>query len=80
MFTTALNDFVIGIHPCRGVKTPTVPVKAFRILSPDEVGRLLLALPSDPARLLVETFIGTGLRWGEAVELRPSDLDTGPGS
>jgi integrase len=75
VFNTALNDFVIRLHPCRGVKTPTVPVKAYRILAPDEIGRLLLALPNDPTRLLVDTFIGTGLRWGEAAELRPSDLD-----
>jgi integrase len=75
VFTTALNDFVIRLHPCRGVKTPTVPIKSFRILAPDEIGRLLLALPDDPTRLLVDTFIGTGLRWGEATELRPSDLD-----
>jgi hypothetical protein len=24
VFTTALNDFVVVLHPCRGVKTPTV--------------------------------------------------------
>ena len=75
VFTTALNDFVIRLHPCRGVKTPTVPIKAYRILTPDEIAQLLLALPNDPARLLVDTFIGTGLRWGEAAELRPTDLD-----
>ena len=75
VFTTALNDFVVQLHPCRGVKTPTVAVKEFRILTPDEVARLLLALPNEPTRLLVDTFIGTGLRWGEALELRPHDLD-----
>lgn len=75
IFTTALNDFVIRLHPCRGVKSPTVPVKPYRILTPQEVARLLIALPNDPVRLLVEVFIGSGLRWGEAIELRPADLD-----
>ena len=75
IFTTALNDFVIRLHPCRGVKTPTVPVKEYRILTPAEIAQLLLALPNDPARLVVDTFIGTGLRWGELAELRPSDLN-----
>ncbi len=75
VFTTALNDSLISLHPCRGVKTPTVPIKAYRILTPAEIASLLLALPNDPARLLVETFIGAGLRWGEAGELRPADLD-----
>ena len=27
IFTTALNDQVVFLHPCRGVKTPTVPQK-----------------------------------------------------
>ena len=79
IFTTALNDHVIQLHPCKGVKTPTVPVKEYRILSPDEIARLLLALPNDPARLLVETAIGSGLRWGELIELRPHDLHTASG-
>lgn len=46
IFTTALNDLVIGLHPCRGVKSPTVEVKEFRILSPEEFDRLYDALPS----------------------------------
>jgi hypothetical protein len=25
VFTTALNDQLIYLHPCKGVKTPTVP-------------------------------------------------------
>jgi hypothetical protein len=32
IFTTALDDYVIGLHPCKGVKTPTVPIKEYRIL------------------------------------------------
>src|SRR5581483_10419917 len=74
VFTTALNDFVVVLHPCRGVKTPTVPVKEYRILTPTEFEALLAALPSDTARLFVEVSIGTGLRWGELTELRPADL------
>ena len=73
-FTTALNDFVIAIHPCRGVKSPTVPIKDYRIVTPSEYTMLAAALPNDTARLLVETVIGTGLRWGELTELRPRDI------
>jgi integrase len=79
IFTTALNDYVISLHPCKGVKTPTVPVKDYRILTPDEIGRLLLALPNDAARLLVEVAIGSGLRWGELIELRAGDLHPASG-
>lgn len=79
IFTTALNDYVVQLHPCKGVKTPTVPVKEYRVLTPDEIARLLIALPHDPARLLVEVAIGSGLRWGELIELRPHDLQPASG-
>ena len=74
VFTTALNDFVVVLHPCRGVKTPTVPVKEYRIVTPVEFETLLVALPSDTARLLIDVALGSGLRWGELTELRPADL------
>lgn len=45
VFTTALNDLVIALHPCRGVKSPPVPVKEYRILTPEEFDRLHAALP-----------------------------------
>lgn len=79
VFTTALNDFVIRLHPCRGVKSPTVAVHEYGILTPAEVTTLLAALPSDTARLLVEVAIGSGLRWGELTELRPADLHAASG-
>jgi hypothetical protein len=66
IFTTALNDFVVALHPCRGVKTPTVPLKEYRILTPEEFDRLYAALPGGLARLLVDTAIESGLRWGRA--------------
>ena len=75
IFTTALNDQVTLLHPCRGVKTPTVPVKAFRIVTPDQFDALYAALTDEQARLLVETAIDSGLRWGELTELRGKDLD-----
>jgi integrase len=79
IFTTALNDQVTLLHPCRGVKTPTVPVKAFRILTPVQFDALYAALPDEHARLLVETAIDSGLRWGELTELRGKDLDPATG-
>jgi integrase len=37
--------------------------------------RLLEAVDDDAMRLLLETDIETGLRWGELTELRPHDVD-----
>ncbi len=74
IFTTALNDQVIHLHPCKGVTTPTVAKKARVIITPEQFDAIHSALPDDPMRLLVETAIESGLRWGELTELRPSDL------
>jgi integrase len=75
IFTTALDDQVMFLHPCRGVKTPTVPQKPRTIITPEQFGRVYAALPDDTMRLLAETKIETGLRWGELTELRASDID-----
>jgi integrase len=75
IFTTALADEVVTIHPSRGVKTPPVPKKPRRIITATEFDLLYQALPDADTRLLVETDIESGLRWGELTELRPRDLD-----
>src|SRR6266851_3862162 len=74
IFTTALND-VIHLHPVRGVKTPPVARKPRIIVTPEQFDKIYLALPAGTARLLVETDIESGLRWGELTELRPRDID-----
>jgi Phage integrase, N-terminal SAM-like domain len=78
IFTTALND-VVHLHPVRGVKSPPVAKKPRVIVTPEQFDRLYLALPSGTMKLLVETDIESGLRWGELTELRPRDLDFSTG-
>jgi integrase len=75
IFTTALNDQVTQLHPCRGVKTPPVPKRPRTIVSPEQFEAIYAALPSEDMRLLAELAIETGLRWGELTELRPRDID-----
>lgn len=75
IFTTALNDQIIYLHPCKGVKTPAVAKKIRKIITPEQFDVLYTALPDDEMRLLVETDIETGLRWGELTELRAKDFD-----
>ncbi|MGH3167319.1 MAG: tyrosine-type recombinase/integrase [Trebonia sp.] len=75
IFTTALNDEVIFLHPCKGVKTPTVAVKPPVIISPEQFDAIYEAIHDDDLRLLLETDIETGLRWGELTELRVKDLN-----
>ena len=45
-----------------------------RTLTPDEYERLLAALPAQH-RLMIETLIEAGLRWGELVALKPRHID-----
>jgi len=75
IFTTALNDQVTYIHPCHGVKIPTVPATPRTIITPEQFDAIYEALPGPDARLLVEPAIESGLRWGELAELRGKDLD-----
>ena len=46
-----------------------------RTITPDQFALIHAALPTPELRLLVETDIETGLRWGELIELRTHDLD-----
>lgn len=75
IFTTALNDQVTFLHPCKGVKTPPVPVKPRTIITPEQFAQVYAALPDAACRLLAETAIESGLRWGELTELRVHDLE-----
>ena len=55
---------------------PTVPRKPLKIITPEQFDAIYAALPDTISRLLIETDIETGLRWGELTELRVSDFDT----
>lgn len=79
IFTTALNDQIVFLHPCSGVAAPPVPSKPLRIVTPAEFASIVAALPGEQWRLLAEVAIGGGLRWGELVELRLGDLDADSG-
>ena len=79
MFTTALTDHVVPVHPGRGVRTPPVARKPRRIITAAQFQALYDAIPDDVMRLLVETDIESGLRWGELTELRVKDLDVATG-
>lgn len=75
IFTTALNDQVVFLHPCKGVKTPPVPRKPRAIITPEQFDLVYEDLPDADSQLLVETDIESGVRWGELTELRTRDID-----
>lgn len=80
IFTTAFDhDRIIILHPGRGVKTPAVPKKPKKIITVDQFEAIYMALRDDTMRLLVETDIESGLRWGELTELRVKDINFSSG-
>jgi integrase len=79
IFTAALDDGVIVVHPSRRVATDPVPRKPRRVITAPQFDALYAALPNSDGQLLVETAIETGLRWGELTELRVRDIDFATG-
>ena len=66
-----------GSSPSTPARTPNSPRSSrrrARTLTPDEYDAILAALPAQH-RLMVETAINTGLRWGELIALKPRHLD-----
>ncbi|ADD45002.1 integrase family protein [Stackebrandtia nassauensis DSM 44728] len=75
ILTSAVKDEVIVGNPCLLVDIDPVPLKPLRIVTPEEFDIFHAALPDEMSKLLVETGIETGCRWGELSELRPKDFD-----
>ena len=74
IFRRAVRDRILVHNPCDHTELPKVIARQSRTLTPEEFGRLLAAIPSQ-YRLMVETFIETGMRWGELNALRPRHID-----
>ena len=74
IFARAVKDRVLVHNPCDHTELPKVITRKARTLTPDEYTRLLAAIP-DQHRLMVETLIEAGLRWGELVALKPRHID-----
>lgn len=73
MLDTAVRDRRLIVNPARGVELPRVRTSAHRYLSHLEV-KAVADHAGDHAALVYVLAYG-GLRWGEAVALRVSDVD-----
>ncbi len=74
VFKRAVRDQLIVANPCEHTELPKVIARRSRTLTPAEYDVLIRAIP-DRYRLLVETAIETGMRWGELIALRPRHID-----
>src|SRR4051812_18477986 len=74
IFKRAVRDQLIVANPCEHTELPKIIARKSRTLTPSEYDQLIGAVP-DRYRLLVETAIETGMRWGELIALRPRHID-----
>jgi integrase len=74
IFRRAVRDRILVYNPCDHTELPKVISRKTRTLTPEEFDQLISAVP-EQYRLMVETFIETGMRWGELIALRPRHVD-----
>jgi integrase len=74
IFGRAVRDRILVHNPCDHTELPKVIARKSRTLIPEEFDRLIAAIP-EQHRLMVQTFIETGMRWGELIALRPRHID-----
>jgi len=75
IFATAESWDYVTVNPARGVKLPARPLdQAGAFLTVEEVNRLVLEL-EEPARSISVTAVLTGMRIGELLALRWSNVD-----
>lgn len=76
MCKTAVDDGLMDRDPTSGIKIAGRRAREMSILQPAEYGRLLDATP-ERYRLVVRALTETGLRWGELMGLKASDVGGG---
>ena len=74
IFVRAVRDGLIVANPCAHTELPKVIASTTRTLTPAEFDVLIAAVPQR-YRLMVETAIETGMRWGELIALKPRHVD-----
>ena len=72
--TSAVDNGLIPVSPCRKVKLPKLVTPEMRILEPDEIDALAEAM-DDRYRVMVIAAAYTGLRFGELCALRKERFD-----
>lgn len=74
-FTKAVEWGYLTKNPAKNVKSIKIPQKAPRFLSKEEI-KELLSVAEGQIKVIIQTFLHTGLRLGELVNLRWQDIDS----
>lgn len=75
MMQTAWDDSYRSDNPVRGLRVRRGKRRQIVVLTTDQFQSVYKQLPSRGAKLLARLIVNSGLRFGEATELRVSDLD-----
>jgi len=78
-FNRAVGRGYLAANPAARVKQVREPERTIRVLTADEVSKLLEACPSEAWRTLVALAVTTGMRMGELTALRWCDVDLAQG-
>jgi integrase len=76
MFTMAVSDTYLDVNPFHDVQTPKVPgPRSIKIATTEQYLQVRACLPAKPARVFSTLLVSSGLRFCEAIALRPTDFD-----
>jgi integrase len=64
IFSNAVREEIVPGNPCLLVRTEKVPKRHLDIITPAQFDKFYTALADEMWKLLVETAIETGMRWG----------------
>ena len=72
----AVSDGYLDFNPFHGAKIPKVPGRrAIKIATTEQFLKVRGCLPTKPAQVLATLLVSSGIRFCEAIGLRPEDFD-----
>jgi hypothetical protein len=76
MFGMAVADGYVDYNPFHDVKIPKVPARrAIKVATPEQYLTVRACLPNKPAQVFSTLLVSSGIRFCEAIGLRPDDFD-----
>jgi integrase len=75
IYKTLLDMNMVENNPTLSIRIKGKNPKPFELVEPDVFKKIVECLPSAQAKLFAELLVRTGMRFGEAAELRPCDVN-----
>jgi integrase len=75
IYKTLLELDLVESNPTLSIHVKGKEAKQFELVEPSDFKKIAEHLPNFEAKLFAEVLVRTGMRFGEATELRPSDIN-----